>query len=201
MSEGPVAGDCLLAVDIFANFDHEDGDKLLASMQSRANGFARVWREARGAHLPIVYANDSFGDWRGNAQRIVDRALAGPAGPMLEPLAPLPEDAFVVKPRYSAFDATPLEILLEELEIDRLFLVGTTTEMCIAQTAIDARERDLKVTVVRSACATVDEELERVALRYLRDVTGTMIEERFTEGAARMRLPDHSREASAGGRD
>jgi nicotinamidase-related amidase len=172
--------DCLLAVDVFADFAHEDGDRLLASMEAKADGFARVWREVRAAGIPIVYANESFGDWQGNAERIVARALEGPAGPQLGPLVPLADDSFVVKPRYSAFDATHLEIVLADLGAERLFLVGTATEMCIAQTAIDARERGFKVTVVTSACAAVDEELERVALDYLAGVTGTVVEERIT---------------------
>lgn len=171
--------DCLLAVDLFADFAHEDGEQLLASMLERANGMARTWRDAREAALPVVYANDTFGDWHGNAERIVERALAGPAGPVLEPLAPHPEDAFVVKPRYSAFDSTPLEIILKQRGVDRLFVAGTTTEMCVAQTAIDARERGFEVTVVTSACATVDRALERVALDYLAGVTGSTIADRL----------------------
>ena len=49
------------------------------------------------------------------------------------------------------------------------------TEMCVAQTAIDARERELHVTVVTSACASVDIAAERIALEYLEQVTGTML--------------------------
>jgi nicotinamidase-related amidase len=78
----------------------------------------------------------------------------------------------VVKPRYSAFDLTPLDMLLSELQAERLILIGSTTEMCVAQTAIDARERHLKVTVLPAACACIDPEMERVALAYLEGVAG-----------------------------
>jgi nicotinamidase-related amidase len=56
------------------------------------------------------------------------------------------------KPRYSAFDHTPLALLLEELDRERVVLVGLTTEGCIAQSAIDARELGYKVSVVPAAC-------------------------------------------------
>jgi nicotinamidase-related amidase len=50
-----------------------------------------------------------------------------------------------------------------------------STEGCVAQTAIAAKEEGLKVTVVPAACATVDGELERIALAYLERVVGVLL--------------------------
>ena len=47
--------------------------------------------------------------------------------------------------------------------------------MCVAQTAIDARERDLKVTVVADACICIDAAMERIALAYLERVAGVQV--------------------------
>ena len=60
---------------------------------------------------------------------------------------------------------------------DRLLVAGTSTEGCVAQTAIDARELGYKVTVLAGACATTDEALEQTALRYLVDVVGVRLAE------------------------
>ena len=95
---------------------------------------------------------------------------------LLEPLAPQEDDCFVVKPRYSAFDKTPLELILRELETERLLLAGASTEGCVAQTAIDGRELGFKISVLADACATVDERIEQVALDYLETVVGVRIE-------------------------
>ena len=54
-------------------------------------------------------------------------------------------------------------------------MLGSTTEMCVAQTAIDARERDLKVTVVADACICIDAAMERIALAYLERVAGVQV--------------------------
>jgi len=70
---------------------------------------------------------------------------------------------------------TPLRLILEGLGCERLIVAGMTTEGCVAQSAIDARERGLKVTIVPSACASTDEEIERTALRYLVDVVGVKL--------------------------
>jgi len=51
-----------------------------------------------------------------------------------------------------------------------------STEGCVAQTTIDARELGFKVSVLADACATVDERIEQVALEYLESVAGAFVE-------------------------
>ena len=71
-------------------------------------------------------------------------------------VAPEPGHVLLYKPRYSAFDSTPLVLVLHELGVDRVVLAGTATEMCVAQTAIQGREHLLAVSVLRDACADID---------------------------------------------
>jgi nicotinamidase-related amidase len=99
----------------------------------------------------------------------------GLGGDLVEAVAPQDGDRFVVKPRYSAFDHTPLDIILRELEVERILLAGTATEGCVVQTAIDAREQGFKVTVLAGACATNDPRLETIALEYLEEVVGARL--------------------------
>jgi nicotinamidase-related amidase len=167
--------DCLLLVDVFDTFDHEDGEVLHACFNERFAGLRDLVRTFREGGDPIVYANDSSGVFDGDAGGIVKSARLGPAGSLVDEISPRREDRFVIKPRYSAFDHTPLDLILEELEIERIFLAGMTTEGCVAQTAISARELGYKVTVVTSACCTVDLELEDVALAYLERVVGAQL--------------------------
>jgi nicotinamidase-related amidase len=168
--------DALLLVDVLNDFEHEDGERLLASFRERHDGMVRALGRARGEDVPVVYANDNYGVWDGDRQRLARQALEGRGGDLLEALAPGEDDAFVVKPRYSAFDKTPLELILRELETERLLLAGASTEGCVAQTAIDARELGFKISVLADACATVDEKVEQVALAYLEAVVGARIE-------------------------
>lgn len=167
--------DALLLVDVVQGFEHEDAEELLASFRARHAGFVRALQQARSDGIPVVYANDNFGVWDGDAPRLVREALEGPGGELVRRIAPREGETFVVKPRYSAFDHTPLDLILRELEVERVLLGGLSTEGCVAQTAIAARELGFKVSVLAEACASVDEQLERVALEYLEAVAGAFV--------------------------
>lgn len=170
--------DSLLLVDVLDDFRHDDGRALLRSFRSRQPALAHAIDEARG-RIPVVYANGMRDRWDSDAPGyVMDVRANGLGGDLVAAVAPRDGDLFVFKPRYSAFDSTPLEILLEQLEIERILLAGNATEMCVTQTAIDARELGLKVTVLADCCATLDPQLERIALRYLDEVVGARIARR-----------------------
>jgi nicotinamidase-related amidase len=169
--------DALLLVDVINDFRHEDGEKLLASFRERHPGLVAALADARSRPIPVIYANDNWGTWDGNAPRLIQQATEeGLGGELVAAIAPRAGDRFVVKPRYSAFDHTPLEIILRNLEIERLLLAGTATERCVVQTAIDARELGFKISVLVNACASPDERLEQTALFYLEEVVGAQVE-------------------------
>lgn len=168
--------DVLLVIDVIDDFGHEDGDRLLACFRARIGAMQQALTSARAAEVPVVYANDNRGIWDADRNRLLREAAEhGPGADVVVPLLPRHGERFVMKPRYSAFDLTPLPLLLTSLAAERLVLMGASSEMCVTQTAIDAREQGFKVTVLRDACACIDAELERVALAYLREVTGTFV--------------------------
>jgi nicotinamidase-related amidase len=169
--------DALLLVDVIQDFRHDGAEPLLESFRRRHPTLVAAIEDARRAGIPIVYANDNHGVWDGDASSLVRKAVEnGRAPELVEAVAPRDGDRFVVKPRYSAFDHTPLELVLRELGIERVLLAGTATEMCVIQTAIDAREEGFKVTILAGACATTDERMERLALEYAERIVGAFVE-------------------------
>ncbi len=168
--------DGLLVIDVISDFAHPDGDTLLASFRECNDAMQAVLRDARSRGIPVIYANDNHGVWDGDAPGMIRRAIdAGPGGALVASVAPQTGEPFIVKPRYSAFDSTPLELLLTEANLERLVLIGASLEMCVAQTAIDAREHGWKVTIVPDACPAVDADMAEVALAYLARVAGVRI--------------------------
>jgi nicotinamidase-related amidase len=168
-------GDALLVVDVMADFDHEDSASLLASFRERAAAMASAIASAREAGVPVIYVNDDRDRWDSDAPALMREALNGPGGEAIRPLLPSRGDRVLLKHRYSAFDHTGLELLLEAESIERILLVGASTEGCVVQTGLDARELELKATIICDACANADAELEQVALRYAEHVGGIRV--------------------------
>jgi nicotinamidase-related amidase len=168
--------DALVLVDVLANFGHEDVDAMFAAFRDAHGHIQEAIASARSAGIPVVYANDDFGTWSGDRGRVLEEARRRcPEPALIDAIAPEPDDPFLCKPRYSAFDHTPLDLLLRAHEVGRLLLAGTATEMCVAQSAIDGRELGYQITVLPEACAAVDPTNSQVALRYLEHVVGARI--------------------------
>ncbi len=68
-------------------------------------------------------------------------------------LTPLPGEPVLVKPRFSAFMGTPLDLLLRRLGVTALVVTGTQYPNCIRATVMDAMGLDYAVTVVTDACS------------------------------------------------
>jgi nicotinamidase-related amidase len=172
-------GDVLVVIDVINDFQHEDGDRLLASFEERLTAMAETLASARAGDIPIVYVNDERDRWQSDVSALIRAALDSKRGDgIVKRLRPRPGDHILLKHRYSAFDHTALDLLLEQLHVERLVLMGAATEGCIVQSAIDAREHNLKVTIVADACATTDPELETIALNYADRVVGAHIADR-----------------------
>ena len=70
---------------------------------------------------------------------------------------------------------TSAETWLAHRDVDRLVLVGVSTESCISATAVDAYARDLRGVLVEDATASTewqlyDQTLERLQDHYRQEV-------------------------------
>jgi nicotinamidase-related amidase len=174
-SSGEAIIEALIVLDVISDFAHEDGDRLLASLRERAANLEQALAHARARNVNVIYVNDAHGRWDGERSAHVEHALAAAGGEVVRRIAPREGDDFLFKGAYSAFDGTPLRSILAERDVGRVVLTGAATEMCVAQTAISAREGKLQVTVLADACATIDAGNETTALDYLARVTGSVI--------------------------
>ena len=166
--------DALVVIDVIDLFEHDDANDLLSSYRVRLQGLRLALATGRAQRVPVIYVNDHHGRWEGDRAALIEAACAGRGGDVVRVLAPEPNEAFLLKGRYSIFDHTMLELLLRELGTERLLLMGATTEGCVLQSGIDARERGFKVTILESACATIDDGHEQLGLRYAREIAGIL---------------------------
>jgi nicotinamidase-related amidase len=162
------ARSALLVVDMFNTYEFEDADALLESVERAAPNIAELIERAREEDVAVLYVNDNYGDWNASRDDLVQRALEGRGGDLLEPLRPPPDATLIHKARHSVFYGTPLEHLLYQEEVDRLILTGQVTEQCILYSALDAYLRHFDVCVPKDAVASIHAHLGEAALEMMR---------------------------------
>ena len=162
----------LLILDMVSCWDFPDGAALQRQAARAAPCIARLKGRCLEARVPVIYANDNSGQWRSDFKFVVDESLApGSLGTgITRQLAPGADDYFILKPKHSAFFATPLEILLDHLRARRLLVTGVAGDQCVLNTAVDARMRDFEVVVPSDCIASLTPERNRRAIDHLGDV-------------------------------
>jgi nicotinamidase-related amidase len=157
----------LLVVDMLNTYEHDDADRLAASVKTVVPQIVHLLERARGEDMPVVYVNDNYGDWNSSSEELAERALAGRHPDLVEPLLPRDDDAFVIKARHSVFYSTPLEYLLQTMDVGRIVLSGQATEQCILYSALDGYVRHFSVAVPRDGVAHIHEHLAQAALEMM----------------------------------
>jgi nicotinamidase-related amidase len=157
----------LVVIDMINTYEHEDGEKLLASARKAVPVIQKLIGRARETETDVIYVNDNFGRWTSNSDELLNTALRGPHADLVEPLRPDETSLFVIKARHSIFYQTPLEYLLDQLGARRIVLCGQVTEQCVLYSALDAHIRHLDVVVARDAVADIDADLGHAALTMM----------------------------------
>ena len=71
-----------------------------------------------------------------------------------------PGDRVIVKPRFSAFFATQLDLVLRRLGVGTVVLIGTTTPNCIRTTCYDALSLDYNVVLLEDCTSSRTPEVQ-----------------------------------------
>ncbi|PZQ59960.1 MAG: cysteine hydrolase [Phenylobacterium zucineum] len=177
----------LLIIDLLNPMDFEGAEAMATTAMAAAQAAARLRVEADGLGVPTVYVNDNFGQWHSDRERIVDAARAAtPLGRRLvETIAPRPDDYFVIKPQFSGFYATHLQVLLPKLGVNRLVLTGLAADICVLFTAADAHMRAYGLWAPADAVASSHPAHTEWTLAILRKSMGAQ-----TASSRELRLSD-----------
>ena len=151
----------------------------------------RVIEKARERKIPVFFVNriyrkngsdvefTRYQSWLGG-----DRYLApGSTGPLsIDVPAEFKlkaGDYTIIKPRFSAFFQTELDLILRRLGIRTVILTGTTTPNCIRTTCYDGLSLDYNILIIEDCCSSNTEEIQRVNMEDMARV-GAVIT--FAEG-------------------
>lgn len=159
----------LLLVDYINPLAFPQAHRLEAAAAAAAQATARLKARLRRAGAVTIYANDNYGRWRSDFAEVYARCLSrgGTAAEIAAQLAPQPEDIVILKPRHSAFHATPLALLLGQLHTRRLVIAGLAADICVQLTAMDAALRGYRLWVPRDCTAAESAQQHEQALAYM----------------------------------
>lgn len=160
----------LLVIDMQNGFLHPSSPLFIDGAPSTVPVCAGVIDFCRKNDIPIIFVTRRYDADGSNVERPRLEAwrrggkpLSPGCPPELSDAVP-PEfgtaDYHIIKPRYSAFFATGLDMLLRRLDIRTLVLAGTTTPNCIRTTCYDAISLDYDVVVLRDGTSSKTEEIQ-----------------------------------------
>ena len=133
-----------------------------------------VIEKARERRIPVFFVNRIY---RKNGSDVEftryqswydgDRYLApGSTGPLSidvpAEFKPMAGDYTIIKPRFSAFFQTELDLILRRLGVRTVILTGTTTPNCIRTSCYDGLSLDYNILIIEDCCSSNTEEIQRV---------------------------------------
>ena len=159
----------LLIIDMINDMKFAGANDVAEAALAAAQVIARLRRDADRLGVPVVYVNDNYGEWRSERSRIVAacREANDIARRLTDAVAPRDEDFFVIKPQFSGFYATNLQVLLPKLGVSRLVLTGLATDICVLFTAADAHMRAYDLWTPADAVASSRPEHQGWALQIM----------------------------------
>lgn len=177
----------VLILDMISDYRFPQAGPVLRAAKTIAPRIARLKARAHAAGLAVCYVNDNPGRWRSDLTALLADTLSPRArgADVVELLKPGPKDYFVLKPRHSAFYATPLDALLSHWHARRLILTGVSSHQCVLFTANDAHVRNFEIVVPRDCIGAPSAADTRFAVKYFKTVLKA-----DTALSSRLRLKD-----------
>ncbi len=160
----------LLLIDVLNDLDFPENEELVRQSAGLAERIAALKQRCNENGIPVIYVNDNHGRWRSNFSDVLNHSLRPESlgRGMVSKLVPAADDYVVLKPKHSAFFATPLDVLLEHMGVEVLILAGVTTNACVLITAADVYVRDYKLFVPEDCVAALTPSDQQKALELMR---------------------------------
>ena len=151
----------LIMIDMQRGFLDSASPLCIPSAEATVPACAALIDRCHAAGVPVIYAVRHYRSDGSDVEKPRAAAWAAGGKPLSEDCAAhlsdafpsaftvLPQDYVLVKPRFSAFFHTGLDLILRRLGVQTVLLAGTTTPNCIRTTCYDAISAS-----TRSACRT-----------------------------------------------
>ena len=161
----------LLLVDVINDLDFPGNEEVVKISKTLGKNILALKKRCAHAGIPAIYVADNRGRWQSDSTNVVKTAMrpAMPGRELTRILKPGPRDYIVLKPRHSAFYATPLQTILEYLGAKTLIITGLATESCVMLAAGEAFVLDYQIIVPYDCVAGLNAAMHSNALRLMEE--------------------------------
>lgn len=186
----------LIVIDMQKGFLNEASAQCIRGARATVPACTAVINHCRKQNIPVFFVTRRYRADGGDVEHTrFERWLEG--GRAMSPGCPdeisadMPEefgfcgrDYRIIKPRYSAFFHTELDLILRLLGVNTIVLAGTTTPNCIRTTCYDGISLEYNVAVLSDCTSSNTEEIQQSNLRDMANVGAQiMTGEEFISGA------------------
>jgi nicotinamidase-related amidase len=182
------ADSAVVVIDMQNGFLERESPLCIQGAKETVPACSRVIRQAHREQVPVFFVNRRYRA-DGSDVELVRKERWEQGGRPLSELAcgPLsaenppelgggPQDYMLVKPRFSAFFHTELDLLLRRKQIKTVYLLGTTTPNCIRTTCYDGLSLDYEVVIVADCCSSNTEEIQQANLRDMENIGAEIVQ-------------------------
>ena len=177
----------LLVIDMQRGFLCERSPLFIAGAPATVSSCAAVIRRCREKKIPVFFITRQYRSdgsdvelprrerWEKGGKPLSPGCAEEISAAMPPEFGSDPADWHIVKPRYSAFFATELDIILRRLGVGHVLLAGTTTPNCIRTSCYDAISLDYEVTVLSDCTSSASDEIQQANLRDMANVGASIL--------------------------
>ena len=177
----------LLVIDLERGFIDESSPLCIRGAAATLPACGQAIAYARAAGVPgccshrAYRANGSdveacrYPGWQAGGKPLAPGST-GPGSVETPPeVTPQEGDYVVLKPRFSAFFQTELDLILRRLGVRTLYLTGTTTPNCIRTTCYDGLSLDYNVGILTDCCSSNSEEIQQANMVDMANIGATLM--------------------------
>jgi len=177
----------LVVIDMENAFISEESPLCIKQAAASVPACGRVIEKARERKIPVFFVNriyrkngsdvefTRYESWA-NGGRYLAPGSTGPLSiDVPEEFKPMAGDYTIIKPRFSAFFQTELDLILRRLGVRTVFLIGTTTPNCIRTTCYDGLSLEYNIVVIEDCCSSNTEEIQRVNMEDMQRAGAVVI--------------------------
>ena len=177
----------LIVIDMQKAFVEPGAAHCIAGAKATVPACAKVIAEARAAGSPVFWVRRQYrpdgsdveltrkAAWKAGGGTMAPGSTGINSEELAEGLMAEPSDYQIIKPRWSGFFQTELDLILRRLQIETVVLIGTTTPNCVRTTCYDAIALDYETIIIEQCCSSQTEEIQRANMEDMEHIGAKII--------------------------